>query len=335
MRSKLNFSHCLIALALTAAVGATQAQNKSLSSMLSSGGKSPQGADASSTIKSAPITSADKDVPGWLRDSERLNSMLGDDAETKIENAKVVRKVETPIPGLDGFVVEADTSTAANPEKKKELFVFYTDKTRRYLVVGLMIDTEKERDLNQLVERFVRGEMADNPAKALRPQDMHALTLQGGKSKAAPLSFVVDLGPEAGKSSFLGVVRLHQAMVASGANPRPVRIVLVSAGKDELSTGAMAMAMGFERVSKDGVAKLVEFAEKGRSAGWLDSKRLSKDASLKQAIGLGIFQIDENSTQALLARLNTLPLVYDGVGDQMKFVTLPSSQADWRALLSK
>ena len=335
MRSKLNFSRCLIALALTAAVGATQAQNKSLSSMLSSGGKSPQGADASSTIKSAPITSADKDVPGWLRDSERLNSMLGDDAETKIENAKVVRKVETPIPGLDGFVVEADTSTTANPEKKKELFVFYTDKTRRYLVVGLMIDTEKERDLNQLVERFVRGEMADNPAKALRPQDMHALTLQGGKSKAAPLSFVVDLGPEAGKSSFLGVVRLHQAMVASGANPRPVRIVLVSAGKDELSTGAMAMAMGFERVSKDGVAKLVEFAEKGRSAGWLDSKRLSKDASLKQAIGLGIFQIDENSTQALLARLNTLPLVYDGVGDQMKFVTLPSSQADWRALLSK
>ena len=336
MRSKPVLIQCLAAFALTAALGVAHAQSKSISSLLAAPPeKTAQGADKASMVKATPISSADKDVPDWLRDSERLNQMLGDDADTKIENAKVIRRVETPIPGLDGFVVEAETSTTAKPEKRKELYVFYTDKTRRYLVVGLMIDTEKERDLNQVIERYVRGEMADNPAKALRPQDMHGLVIKGGKSKSAPLTFVVDLGPQAGKSSFLGVVKLHQLLLASGSNPRPVRVVLVSAGKDELATGAMAMAMGFEKISKDGLVKLVEFAEKGEAASWLDSKRLGKSADLKRAIGMGIFQIDENSTQALLARLDTLPLVYDGTGDKMTYIPLPTSQADWRTLLLK
>lgn len=318
--------------ALAAAIAIGSAHAASPSEFLKPGKGS---ASNVGTLKSKPVAPNDTDLPSWLRDSERLNTMLGANADMRIENARAIRKVETPIPGLEGFVVEADTYTKENPEPKKDLFVFYTDQSRRYLVVGMMIDMEKERDLNQVVERYVRGEMADNPAKALRPQDMHAIMLAGGKSKSPALSLVIDLGPAEGKSSFLGVVQIHRSLMASGANPRPLRIIPVSAGKDELSTGAMAMALGFEKLNGDGAVRLIEFAEKGKNAPWLDPKRLRKDASLKQAMGTGVFQVDDNSTQAMLARLDTLPLVYDANGDQIKFVPLPTSPAEWRALLLK
>lgn len=278
---------------------------------------------------------ADEDVPQWLRDSRRLSSLLGDSAEVRIENPKVIRKIETPVPGLQGFIVQADTFSKASPDGKQELYVFYSDKTGRYLVVGMMIDTKKDRDLNQVYERYVRGEMSDNPARALRPEEMRAVMLKGGKSSAVPLDFVIDLGPQEGKSSLLTLVALHKELVTQGANPRPVRIVLVSSGKDELSTGAMAMAIGFDQFSGDGVAKLIEFAQKGRATSWLDAKRMKSDAKLKRAIGTGIFALSENSTQALLARLDTLPLVYESVHGQTTFVPLPASKEEWRMLLTK
>ncbi|MBV7542122.1 hypothetical protein [Acidovorax sp. sic0104] len=331
MQSK-PFSRTLINLALVASLTAATglASAAGISDFLQ-----PSKTGSTAAIKATEVSPNDKDVPDWLRNSDRLNAMMGASADARLENAKVIRKVESPIPGLDGFVVQADSFSSENPEGRQELFVFYTDKSRRYLVVGMMIDMEKDRDMNQLVERYVRGEMADNPARALRPQDMHAMVLKGGKSKSIPLTFVVDLGPDAGKSSFLSVVGLHQSLVKSGASPRPIRIVPVSAGKDELSTGAMAIAMGYERLSGEGVEKLVEFAQRGRSTSWMEPTRLKKDEKLKRAVGTGIFQIDENSTQALLARLTTLPLVYDGEGDRVKPVPLPNSQADWKALLLK
>lgn len=323
MRSKT-----LAALAVLAACGLGANMPATASGLSDLLGQKPK-----NEVKAAPPPVAD--VPKWLRDSERLNSMLGDNADARIEDAKVVRKVETPIPGLDGFVVQATVYSTASPEGKQELFVFYSDKTGRYLVVGMMIDTEKDRDLNQMVERHVRGQLSDNPALALRPQEMHGILLKGGKSKASPLTFVVDLGPEPGKSSLLGLVQLHQSMVAKGSNPRPIRIVLVSAGKDETSTGAMAIAMGFDQLAGDGVARLVEYAQKGRATSWMEPKRLKTDDNLKRAVGMGIFRLDANSSQALQARLDTLPLVYDGSGDKTKHIPLPTSQADWQALLLK
>lgn len=294
----------------------------------------PARINADDPIKASAIKPDDAGIPDWLRKSERLEAMLGDEAGSKVQNAKVVSRVETPVPGLQGFVVQADVVTEKNPEGRKELFVFYTDSTKRYLFVGMLIDTEKERDLNLMTERYVRGQMADNPARALRPQDMHGIVIAGGKSnKSSPLQFVVDLGHESGKSSFLNVVRLHKSMLDSGKNPRPLRIVLVSSGKDEMSTGAMAMAMGYQKLSNDGMARLVEYAEKGRKTPWMEAARLRSDPKLKQAIGLGIFQIEDNSNQALLARLDTLPLVYDGSGAATKYIPMPAARADWEAVL--
>lgn len=324
------FSVPVLGLAVAVLLGATGARAAGINDFLQ-----PTKVGAAPAFQTTDVSPTDKDVPDWLRNSERLNAMMGASADAKLQNPKVIRKVESPIPGLDGFVVQAHSFSSENPEGKQELFVFYTDKSRRYLVVGMMIDMEKERDLNQMIERYVRGEMTDNPARALRPQDMHGLMLKGGKSKSDPLTFVVDLGPDAGKSSFLSVVGLHQSLLKSGANPRPIRIVPVSAGKDERSTGAMALAMGYDRLTGEGVEKLVEYAKNGRATPWMDPARIKKDDKVKQAIGVGIFQIDENSTQALLARLSTLPLVYDGQGDKVKFVPLPTSQSEWKALLLK
>jgi len=220
------------------------------------------------------------------------------------------------------------------PDGKNELFVFYTDKSRRYLVVGMMIDMKKDRDINLDVERYVRGELADNPAKALRPQDMHAIMVPGDPA-AKPLTFVTDLGPQAGKSSFLNLIHLHSSLAKSGLKPRPLRIVLVSAGHDEMATVAMSMAYGAETISKNGLGKLIEYAEKGSSASWLDSKKITSDPNIKSVLGTGVFKMEDNSTQALLARIDTLPLVYVMDGEKTVNVPLPSNPTEWRNILLK
>lgn len=195
----------------------------------------PAPLDAPSVLRSEPIDSKSKDLPDWLKDSKRLQDMLGADANYRVENPKVIRRVEAPFPGLEGYVVEATSFSDATPEGKKELYVFYTDKSKRYLMVGMMIDMQKNRDVNVDVERFVRGELADNPAKALRPQDMHAIVVPGGAGSA--VSFVVDLGKQAGRDSMLNLVRFHQTLRRDGAAVRPLRLVLVSAGHDEFEIG--------------------------------------------------------------------------------------------------
>ena len=327
MRS--NLRACVIAASLAIGAMGNAFAAGGLSEFLVKPSKLNQG----NPIKTSKVD--EKDIPDWLRKRERLEAMLGEDGKSRIENSQVVSKVETPIPGLNGFVVQADVFNDKFPDGKKELFVFYADQTKRYLFVGMLIDMEKERDLNMMTERYVRGELADNPAKALRPQDMHGILVAGGKAnKKAPLQFVVDLGHENGKSSFLNVVRLHKSLLDSGKNPRPLRIVLVSGGKDELSTGAMAMSMGYQKISGDGLSRLVEFAEKGRSTPWMDASRLKSDPKLKQAMGIGIFQVEDNSNQALLARLDTLPLIYDGAGDRTKNIMLPTGKQDWINLLT-
>nr|WP_314708988.1 hypothetical protein [uncultured Comamonas sp.] len=293
----------------------------------------PAALDASSVLRSEPIDSKSKDLPDWLKDSKRLQDMLGADANYRVENPKVIRRVEAPFPGLEGYVVEATSFSDATPEGKKELYVFYTDKSKRYLMVGMMIDMQKNRDVNVDTERFVRGELADNPAKALRPQDMHAIVVPGGAGSA--VSFVVDLGKQAGRDSLLNLVRFHQALRREGAAVRPLRLVLVSAGHDEFATAAMAIAYGAETISGTGLAKAMEFAEKARDVAWLQPKSMGKDSEVKRILGTGVFKMEDNSTQALLARLDTLPLVYDGEKERMVNVPLPASQADWKRLLTK
>ncbi len=296
--------------------------------------QSPLNAEAS--VKASAISQDDPSIPDWLKKSEKLEAMLSSGDRGEVKNPKVVSKVETPVQGLNGFVVQADIMNDQHPEGKQELFVFYTDKSSRYLFVGMLIDMEKERDLNLMTERYVRGTLADNPANALRPQGMHGLVVDGSKdSKAAPVQFVVDLGHESGRSSLLNVVRLQQSLVKSGKKTRGLRIVLVSAGKDEKATGAMAIAMGYQKVSGDGIQRLMEFAEKGKDTPWMEPSRLRKEAKLKQAMGLGIFQLEDNSNQAMLARLDTLPLVYDTKGESVKYVMLPQSRQDWETLLTR
>lgn len=290
-------------------------------------------ADEKASIKATPIDPKNKEIPDWLRDSDRLKSMLGAEADFKIENPKVVRRVEAPFPGLEGYVVEATTISEANPEGKQELFVFYTDKSKRYLMVGMMIDMKANRDVNVDVERYVRGELADNPAKALRPQDMNSINVAG--TIGSPLTFVVDLGKQAGRESTLNLLRFHQTLKSTGAGVRPIRLVLVSAGDDEFATAAMAMAYGDEVNSGTGLAKVIDFSEKYRDARWLQPNSMGKDAALKRTLGTGIFKMENNSTQALLARIDTLPLVYEGANGRTLNIPLPSTQAQWKALLTK
>lgn len=292
---------------------------------------STEEAAPSPAVRSAAVDPKAKDVPDWLKDSQKLKDMLGADANFRVENPKVIRRVDAPFPGLEGYVVEATSYSDATPDGKKELFVFYTDKSQRYLMVGMMIDMKRNRDVNLDVERYVRGELEDNPAKALRPQDMHAITVPGGSG--SPLTFVVDLGKQAGRDSMANLVKLHQSLRRNGADIKPLRLVLVSAGHDEYATAAMAMAYGSETINGTGLAKAMEFAERGKNVVWLQPKSMNSNPEAKRILGSGVFKMEDNSTQALLARIDTLPLLYGGEKDRTVNLPLPSTATDWTALL--
>lgn len=311
---------CLTALALQTAVAGTSPLSEFFSNPV---GKAPK--------ITAP---APDDVPQWLRDSRRLQEMLGSDAKVRIDNPKVIHKVPNAFAGLDAFVVEGTEFNADHPDGKRTLYFFYSDPAQEYLFIGMAIDMKRGRDVTMDLERYLRGQLEESPAKALRPQEMHSIEMAGGKSKLPPLTFVVDLGPQAGRDSFLNVVQLHRSLLASGASPRAIRFVLVSNAKNELSGAAMAIAYGSHSMKGDGVQRLEEFARGGEKTSWLQPRRLSNDAATKQMLGTGIFKLDNNSTQALLAKIDVLPLVYVGAGGKMTNTPLPLTASEWRVLLT-
>ena len=277
---------------------------------------------------------SDEETPQWLKDSRRLNELLGSDAGVRIENAKVVHKSPKALAGLDAFVVEATEFSKDHPEGKQQLYFFYSDPGMQYLFVGMAIDMKRGRDVSMDLERYLRGQLAESPAKALRPQEMHGIELAGAKNSGSPLTFVVDLGPKAGRDSFLNVVQLHRSMMAAGQNPRPINFIMVTNAKNEISGAAMAIAYGSHAASRDGVERLVEFASGGEKTAWLQPRKLANDAATKQLLGTGIFKLETNSTQALLAKVDTLPLLYVGTGGKMANTPIPLSAAEWRKLLA-
>lgn len=284
--------------------------------------------------KPPKITTPNQDeVPQWLKDSRRLKELLGSDPKVRIDNPRVVHRVPNAFPGLDAFVVEGTEFNEDFPEGKKSLYFFYSDPAQQYLFIGMAIDMKRGRDVSMDLERYLRGQLEDSPAKALRPQEMHSIEMPGGKNPAPPLTLIVDLGPQAGKDSFLNVVQLHRSMMAGGENPRTVNFVLVTNAKNELAGAAMAIAYGSHVTNKDGVARLVEYARGGDKTTWLQPRKLAADPAIKQMLGTGIFKLDNNSTQALLAKLDTLPLLYVGTGGKMTNMALPLGGSDWQKLL--
>ncbi|CAN7645092.1 hypothetical protein LJR129_005009 [Acidovorax sp. LjRoot129] len=284
--------------------------------------------------KAPKITApAPEALPEWLKDSRRLQELLGSDPKVRIENPKVIHKVANAFPGLDAYVVEGTEYNDDFPDGKKTLYFFYSDPAQQYLFIGMAIDMKRGRDVSMDLERYLRGQLEDTPAKALRPQEMHSIELAGGKTKASPLTFVVDLGPQAGKDSFLNVVQLHRSLKAAGENPRTINFVFVSNAKSETAGAAMAIAYGSHAASKDGIERAIEYARNAEKTAWLQPRKLTADAATKQMLGTGIFKLDNNSTQALLAKLDTLPLLYEGAGGKMTNAMLPLGASEWKKML--
>ena len=320
----MRFNKVVALVATFCARSVGHAQTNTLSDYLKSTGLKTQALEPPSA----------EETPQWLKDSKRLNELLGSDAKTRIENAKVVHKVPKAFAGLDAFVVEGTEYSDDFPDGKQELYFFYSDAAQEYLFIGMAIDMKRGRDVSMDLERYLRGQLAESPAKALRPQEMHSIDLVGGKNAGAPLSFVVDLGPQAGRDSFMNVVQLHRNLMAAGANPRTVRFIFVSNAKNELSSAAMAIGYGTQAMKGDGIERLMEFAHNGEKTSWLQPRKIGKDQATKQMLGTGIFKLDNNSTQALLAKLNTLPLIYAGSGGKTTKVPLTLSAAEWKKLLT-
>lgn len=93
----MRFNKVVAAVATLFALTVGHAQTNTLSDYLKSTGLKTQALEPPSA----------EETPQWLKDSKRLNELLGSDAKTRIENAKVVHKVPKAFAGLDAFVVRA------------------------------------------------------------------------------------------------------------------------------------------------------------------------------------------------------------------------------------
>lgn len=286
-----------------------------------------------SAFAQEPAAPDTANLPDWLRDSEQLSRLLGGEAVGEVSGATVIARRETPVQAVEALVIEG-TVTREGQAPRLENFVIYVDVSGRYLFAGLLIDMQTGENYSTLVAREVRGARADNPALALHPREMHAIPAEPATDDANVLLVVVDLGPEKGRQNLLNIAERRAALQAEGRAVRPLRIVPVSAGPEELSTAAMALALGYEQQTPgDGYAKLIAYARDSGQADWLDVTRLANDPVLKHLMAGGVFQLENNSTQALLARLDTLPLVYTIVDGQARYLPTPTSQDAWTALL--
>lgn len=291
-------------------------------------------AAAQSDFKIKPLPTTDKELPSWMKDSQRLARILDGDDISEIKNPKVIGRYETPIDGLFAVAVQA-TVIAKDNSSREDYFIFYTDKTSRYLVAGLLIDVEKNRNVGQIVEQYIRGQVAGSPARALNLLQLHAVQWNPSQEKDGVITIVIDIGPAEGRRSFLNIAALHQKMGKTG-KVRPLRIIPVTNAKDELSTAAMSMALGFEHMKPgDGYNKLLEFADIGNKASWLQKDRLLKEAKLKEVLGIGAFKMEENTTQAVLAKVDRLPLIYINEKGTLKNIPVPTQQKEWETLLRK
>ena len=305
---------------------------KTLLALLLAGFLSQALAQTDTNIKATPLKG--DELPSWMKDSQRLAKILDGDDIGEVKNPKVVGRYETPIEGLFAVAVQA-TVISKTKEEREDYFIFYTDKTNRYLIAGLLIDVEKNRNIGQVVEQYIRGNIASSPAKALNINLLHSVHWNPSAEKDGVITVVVDIGPDDGKRNFLNIAGLHQNLAKKG-KVHPLRIIPVSNGKNELATAAMAMALGFEGFKPgDGYNKLLEFADRGEKASWLQKERLMNDVKLKEALGMGAFKMEENTTYAVLAKIQRLPLIYVNEKGSIKNIPVPTERKDWEALLRK
>jgi hypothetical protein len=283
------------------------------------------------------VEDADLDeLPDWFHDSERLSEMLGGKVAGEVENAKVIRRIQTPIKGLDAVVIKG-TINAPDKIPYEEIFTLYMDKTNQYLVSGMMIDIKANREVGTMIARYVKGESADNPARALDVMSMGRLTAGGNKAgftEPGTIFYVSDFAQEAARSNLINIHNLRNKLIKSGKKVHPFAVIPVSEGKDEMSSVASSMSFGYEALSSgDGYNKLIEFAAKGNAASWLQPMKIKGDPKLIQIVGLGVQHIDNNTSAALLARVNSLPLVYTTDGESAQWIPLPTSEKEWETIL--
>lgn len=276
------------------------------------------------------------ELPDWVKDSRRLSQLLGGKAVGNVTDAKAIRRMETPIAGLDALVISAKVYPEGEMEPKNELFVIYLDKSSRYLVAGLVIDMQENRNYGQMVERAVKGEIAESPALALSPLEMNGVTASYAPNSLNDLVLiVVDVTPAKGRENLKRIHDLRSGLIAQGKKVANLRIIPVSNGNDEASTGAMALCLGYEAIKKhDGYEKLIDFTKSGKDAAWMSKDRLRNDPLTKQAAGTGIFKLEANSTQAVLAKLDTLPLVYRLRDGKLTYIPTPQGEGDWKKIFT-
>ncbi len=282
-----------------------------------------------------PSESESQEMPEWFKYAEKIKGLIGSNKVSTIENVKLLRRFDTPIAGLDALVVQADI-TPIDGEPYTDLFVFYVDKQNRYLLSGIFINMEKQIEYSRSLVRYARGQFFQGPEKSLNPLDMYGVAaspFDRPDTKGA-MHIVTSLKYE-NQCELVGRIEgIRQQTIKEGKKPAPVFYYFISDGTDETSAFIGAMIMGYDRIEGgNGYAKLLEFCAKGRSFDWTNPNKIKSDPYLKKVLAYGLQAIEENSSAALYAKIDRIPLLYLYDGGHARYVEFPRQREEFESLV--
>lgn len=246
-----------------------------------------------------------------LEDLERMMQKSGV-AMPAFRELKLVAKEPGPFAGMDALVYDAmvDQDGRSVPQR----IVFFTDKERRYLVMGSILDLNEKRDVGEhIAYSTLSGELS--------LASLQRVPLLPGKSKRT-VSIVVDLGEQGGRSFVSDLMGKRNQLSAT------VEMALVSNAQDEGAVGGQAIIAG-SQATPFFYESLSQWLKDNKRAAFMAKDKLRKDPMIQARLGRGIFHIESNTNALLTANVKKLPLIYITEDGKSRSVKPPANAADW------
>ena len=250
---------------------------------------------------------------------ERLESLMQSTGTKHVSftSMRLLERRPSPIAGLETLIYDVMVEEEGGRTYPQRIAVF-SDKSRRYLVMGAIIDINTRRDL------------ADEAVAAYKDRDlslsaMQRVPLLPNPKASRTVTIVIDLGHEKARRFLDEVMRRRKGFTAH------VELALVSDAKQTISVGAQAIIAGSagEEFFYDALSQWLRKAER---SDFLDAQRLRKDPNIQARLGRGIFHVERNTTELLEAGLSRLPLLLITDKSGSHPVATPRTDAEWASI---
>lgn len=264
-----------------------------------------------SVLGSASWAQEDAERDEALRRLEEMMQRSGVQ-HLSFSSMRLVKRQPSPIPGLETLVYDVMVDEGGRVEPRR--IAVFTDKKRRYLVMGSIIDMENKQDLGEAAVASIK----DRQVALSALQRVALLPRQSQRT----VTVVIDLGNEKARRFLSDLISRRNTFKVH------VDMALASNAQDQKAVGAQAIIAGSagEEFFYDALS---QWLRRAGDAAFLQPEKLRQDPDIQSRLGRGIFHIERNSTELLDAGVTRLPMLFVTDKSGVKQVALPKTEADW------